>query len=598
MSTSDLFPVPTTHETGCALSIFLLAYSALSILLIAPLVIWGRQHEKQRQAAMFRAGRFHPHPEFVQDPSEQNYQQQSLPQPAQTAQTHGYPQNIEIQHEESFAERGFARVGSFGQRIPRNFFKELDRLSQRYPDDDPDFMSVVSGSQQLSRVQETSTTTSHNPSIAENSNVISAATTSRLHQAQGMNPKTQVWDVRARRWKNRRPIGRPADIRRVIQVETSSMGSSNLEARALTVQRHSPGSQASSPPSRVARISLSKQQSSIRGMSEVASSILTTEDLDRPGHRVVIEIANFRRVGPGLSISSTSEFPTVVDDISPHDAADAGDPGRINSFEQMDEITITVCCGPAALWTPRVLLMSLDGLIDVAEPDKEIRRIVSLSIPLNLGAMSEPFFRTMIVVLISQFMGTESMIAYVIVNLLIGFSNELVGAVADTESALCSYALTTGQFFLAGQYLQISFVVHTILAVPILAIWALKMGDVVNWLVGLEGTVTIAKDYTKIIVFHYYQQSLSRLFTALFQLTGNELYETRFGLGESIVNVIVISCVVTLNKGATLSTVACLQVLIGVASCVTKLGYAMYKRWFRVFRTGFFTFAMMVRLLR
>ena len=600
MSTSDLFPdyATTTNETGVALGIFLMVYSALSVLLIAPLVIWGRQHEKQRQAATIRAGLYHPHPEFVQDPLAQNYQQQSLPQAALTAQAHGYPQNIEIQHEESFPEREHARVGSYGQRIPRNFFKELDRFSQRYPDDDPDFMSVVCGSQQRSRVHETSTTASHNPSNTENSNALSAATTSRLFQAQGTSPKTQVWDIGTRRWKHRRPIGRPADIRRVIQVETSSMGSSNLEARALTVQRHSPRSQASSRPSRVASRSLSKQQSTIKGMSEVASSILTTEELDRPGHRVIIEMANFKRVGPGLSISSNSELPTVVDDISPNDAADAGDPGRINSFEQMDEIEITVCCGPASLWSPRVLLMSLDGLIDVAEPDMEIQRIVGLGLPLTLGAMSEPFFRTIIVVLISQFIGTESMIAYVIVNLLIGFTNELVGAIADTENTLCSYALSTGQLFLAGQYVQISVVVHTILAVPILVIWTLMMEDIVNWLVGLEGIAFIAKSYTKIIVFHYFQQSLSRLFTVLFQLTGNELFEIRFGLGESIVNVVLISCVVTLNKDATLSTVAWMQVLIGVAACISKLGYAMYKRWFRLFRTGFFTFALTVRLFR
>ena len=58
------------------------------------------------------------------------------------------------------------------------------------------------------------------PSIAEQSNVLSAATTSRLYETTRPNPKTQVWDVGARRWKHRRPIGRPAGIQQAIQAET------------------------------------------------------------------------------------------------------------------------------------------------------------------------------------------------------------------------------------------------------------------------------------------------------------------------------------------------------------------------------------------
>ena len=365
------------------------------------------------------------------------------------------------------------------------------------------------------------------------------------------------------------------------------------QARVLTVRRSGPGSRASSRPSRVILPATS------RGMSEVASSILTTEEHDNPGHRVIVVVAQPRRGAHQReqSFSTASGFPAVVDDISPNDAADAGDPGRVNSFDQ-DDVPITVCCGPTALWTPRVILMAVDGLISLAEPDIEMKRIVTLGLPLTLGAMSDALLRAITIAFISHNIGTDSMVAFVIVNLLIGFTDELVGAVADAENALCSYALTTGQLYLAGQYVQISTLVHTVLAVPLLAMWTLNMEDIVYWFVDSDYAALVAKDYTKIIVFHHFLQSLSRIYTVLFQLTGNELFETRFGLIESVIAVVVISVVVSVNANATLTLVAWLQLTIGTVSFTCKLAYAMYYAWFRVFRKGMLSFALMVRSFR
>lgn len=361
------------------------------------------------------------------------------------------------------------------------------------------------------------------------------------------------------------------------------------QARLLTVSRSGTGSRESSRKSRVIPPATS------RGMSEVASSILTTEEHDNPGHRVIVVVAQPRKRAHQReqSFSSGSEFPSVLDDISPNDAADACDPGRVDSFHQDDPIT--VCCGPTALWTPRVILMSLDALISVAEPDIEMKRIISLGLPLTLGAMSDALLRAITIAFISHYSGTDSMIAFVIVNLLIGFTDELVGAVADAEHSLCSNALITGQLYLAGQYVQISTVLLTVLAVPLLAIWTLNMENIVYWLVDSDYAALVSKDYTKIIVFHHFLRSLSRIFTVLFQLTGNEKFETTFGLIETIIAAIVISAFVSTNSNATLTMVAWIQLTIGATFFTWKLAYAIYNAWFRVFRRGMLSFALMVR---
>ena len=54
----------STTETESVFYFFVLAYVLLSFLLIAPLVIWGRKHERERAAAVARAGFYNQQQEF------------------------------------------------------------------------------------------------------------------------------------------------------------------------------------------------------------------------------------------------------------------------------------------------------------------------------------------------------------------------------------------------------------------------------------------------------------------------------------------------------------------------------------------------------
>lgn len=64
-----------------------------------------------------------------------------------------------------------------------------------------------------------------------------------------------------------------------------------------------------------------------------------------------------------------SILPPVEDDITPNDAADAGDQGRVNSFEYIVIEGMTVFCGPNALWKPHALLRGIDWVAESANPD-------------------------------------------------------------------------------------------------------------------------------------------------------------------------------------------------------------------------------------
>ena len=467
--------------------------------------------------------------------------------------------------------------------------------STAYPDDDPDFMSAISGSQRESPLigMPARSTASGGQSQTQ-----SAATTSRLYQTRPgqQKPRTMIWDVHGRRWRKRRPIGRFDTMHRAIAKERKRF--EDQQQRQYRSETRSLTSRNGRRPSYTGSRQHSKNSSS-RGMSDVASSVLDEDDSEDSSRRPT-NGPNRRRPTPsrGNSLSSFSEpslLPSLVDDISPNDAADADDPGRINSFEHEYE-EVTVCCGANAMWRRKSLGAALDGLIFLSEPDTEMRRIMSISFPLTLGAISESLSNLITAAFIGRNIGTDSMVAYVLVLLLIGFSDDLVGAIADSESTLCSHSLSSGNWFLAGQYAQIGMVLTTIVSIPILFLWRIYMEDVMLWLTGSDNTASVAADFTAVIVYHHFLQLFGRTFTTLFHHRGSEHFEARFSIVEGLVSLIIVCCVVSLVPDATLAEIAYLQLFVGAVALIFKVTYAACNGWLGVFWRGIRSCAIVVCL--
>lgn len=455
----------------------------------------------------------------------------------------------------------------------------LQVTTTAYPDDYPDYMSILSGSQNREggRNNVAPSNTSHGPSQgggeSQPSIVPSAATTSRLYSRPSTIPKTQVWDVHARRWKSRRPIGRPEVVRKAFKDETNSMGGSSRESQRRSLHR--------------ARFAQNPHK--FHGMSDVASSILT-DDLEGPPllqQRVIINYHRRRQRSISIIGSDRSScLNETVDDISPNDAADAGDPGQASPFQHIEPLELSVFCGEGALWKPRTIGLAIDCLIELAEPDVEMKRILKIGIPLTLGAISNSLFHLITIAVIANFISSDSMVAYVIVHLLLGLTNELIGAIADAESTLCAHALTTGNWFLAGQYGQIAIVAVLVVNIPFLFMWATVMDDLVFWLIASDEIADIAQAYTKAILGYQLLQGVSRTLTVLIHLTRNEKFESRFAFGEDLVMAAATCLTAVFAKNVTLKEVGGIQLIIGSACFVAKVAYALLRRWLRVFLKG------------
>ncbi|KAG7342247.1 MATE efflux family protein [Nitzschia inconspicua] len=314
-----------------------------------------------------------------------------------------------------------------------------------------------------------------------------------------------------------------------------------------------------------------------------------------------------RSVRSGRSVASErSAMSSIVDDISPNDAADANDPGRGNVFIEPDAIYLEKarkksygntgfgiragCCSSP-----------LEEMLSLAMLDEDKRRVLISSIPLTLGASSEALFRLITTAFISQYLGTDSMIAFVLVGLFVRLtSEELADAIIDALSAFVQASmytptpageeigsgLSSPNSFLAGQYIQLAFLLQLLLNVPLLLMWVFVMERVVLWFVGAPTIAAIAQDYAFVVVFSYIVQSLTRTLTVAFHICGHDHFESVIDFVASTLQLVSIASVVALVDNASLVTVGYVQVLITAAAAIAKILYPVVRGWMQPFRKG------------
>lgn len=309
----------------------------------------------------------------------------------------------------------------------------------------------------------------------------------------------------------------------------------------------------------------------------------------------------------GRSVASErSAMSSIVDDISPNDAADANDPGKGNLFIESDAkytgkskknsynssgfgIRAGCCTSP------------LERILSLARLDEDKRRVLLSSIPLTLGASSEAIFRLMTTAFISQYLGTESMVAFLLVGLFVRLtSEELADAIIDALSAFVQASMyapsppgeetgigfSSTNTFLAGQYIQLALLLQLLLNVPLLLVWVVCMQTVVLWFVNSHTIAAIAQDYAFVVVFAYLVQSLTRTLTVAFHICGHDHFESIIDFVASTLQLICIACVVALVDNASLVTVGYVQVLITISAAIAKILYPVVRGWMQPFRKG------------
>lgn len=341
----------------------------------------------------------------------------------------------------------------------------------------------------------------------------------------------------------------------------------------------------------------------------------------------------------GGSSMMGSAMSSIFDDITPLDAADADDPGKVRAFPTTAGGAGVVPAGLAvkAPWAA-ACCTALEPWLDVAEPNDEWKRLLGLAIPMTLGSMVEPLSRCILVGILSHWVGTYAMVAYLLVNLLYRMTGEILSvAVTDAESALVQMALTSTAsqegnnannngptftregYHLAGQYVQLSCLLQFIVVGTVLFLWHCYIENVVVWWVDSADMASLAKSYYEIILILFLAQALYRAFTVPCHMRGaaHTTFETAVDIfvtaATLITSVVVLSQIADVpgeyppqgqemepniyvrpyspeerqaDSRTALTTVAWVQVTIGIAACVLKMAFCIVKGWLGHFESG------------
>lgn len=545
MSDEAVFPQPLAQATPTALWAWALSYVAVAILLMAPWILRRPSgHDPVEEESLLEPLQQQPDDKTPEDP------------PPATA---GVPPSTEAEH------------GSGQPSMPSSTRSDIHTGD-----------AASSSTRPATRLAQSEIAGGDRTSVATTSRLQKRGPASAIGVVTHSDPQIRrVIDFRTMRWKHQRPMGRVTTLRRSVRMERQQLqlvGSGGEEGSAASRSRAS------------SRMSRPGGMASHRGMSDVASVILDEEFVEGEASFYRRKFNKRRRRGS----SAPSVMPALSPDVlSPDDAADAFDPGQQPmSFPEFYESTD--CCGRSSLFSP------LGGLLDIAEPDYETKRILSIALPSTTAAITDPLFRIVVVAILTNLLGAVDTVAYVLVSFFFRIVTDLLsGAIADVEWAWVQSSFAMGGddgFREVGRQIQMALWGQLIACAPFLIVLAIFMEDLMDWLLGSQMIALVAGDYAKIIVINSILHALSRSLFLVLHVTENARFLANVDITATVLSVIAISTYATVSDDPTLSNVGWIQVSIGIAKLLAKIGYVRYRGWMKSYAGGLVgTFVLCVR---
>lgn len=280
--------------------------------------------------------------------------------------------------------------------------------------------------------------------------------------------------------------------------------------------------------------------------------------------------------------------------ITPMDAADFHDPGKMRVTMAGDE-ELDLCCGKHAWWRPSMIRKGFDAIVDVAEWDREFKRIVSISIPLCLEGFFAGLFDTLELVIVGQYIGTDALAAYTIIDLTLGLPGEFFGGIYESVGVLCSQAYGAENDFLVGQYAQIGSILYLLCIIPTIIISLLLVEDIVRLFGFDETVVTIAKEYSPYFLLELAVDGVSSCYHEMLTITGHERYCVFVGILQSALSVGILFALGASydEDDFSLKEFGIVGLVISIFFMCMSIAFTLWKGWVEPFSRGLFrTLAM------
>ena len=142
------------------------------------------------------------------------------------------------------------------------------------------------------------------------------------------------------------------------------------------------------------------------------------------------------------------------------------------------------------------LIKSATGqTIELAKYDNESKRILKLAIPFMTNNIIKTTADLVLLAIVSQNLGTDSMIAFAMVEVVVGISNSFMYGWIETINSLGAMAYGAENYELVGQHLQSAVILYVMCEIPISIIWGFSIHSIILLFGFNENTAVIASGY-------------------------------------------------------------------------------------------------------
>ncbi|KAK1748526.1 hypothetical protein QTG54_000465, partial [Skeletonema marinoi] len=154
--------------------------------------------------------------------------------------------------------------------------------------------------------------------------------------------------------------------------------------------------------------------------------------------------------------------------------------------------------GPQSPYHPTKRKDIWDHVVRIAKFDHESKRLVNLMAPYTLTALICNMFAIIDIAIISSVLGAESLSAFLVTGYFLSMVCKAAKGFTDAQATLCAHAVGAGNYFLAGQYIQLTQMVFVLTGVLPLLIMGSSMYQVLVWLDVSSHVATLGGNFATI----------------------------------------------------------------------------------------------------
>ncbi|KAL3784819.1 hypothetical protein HJC23_013859 [Cyclotella cryptica] len=194
-------------------------------------------------------------------------------------------------------------------------------------------------------------------------------------------------------------------------------------------------------------------------------------------------------------------------------------------------------------------------IITLAKYDNESQRILRLAIPFMTNNLIKTLSDLILLAIISQSLGTDSMIAFAMVEVIVGVSSSFMMGWIETVNSLGAMAQGAENYELVGKYLQIAILTYVICEVPMAFIWGFSMHNIILLFGFDENTANISKGYVWVFMADRIMFGILQAFIDFLGLIDRERLGMVFSCSCDLSKVALVAIVLKANEDTTLTIV-------------------------------------------